>query len=52
MTIDEELEGLEGVAEARTSFRKQITEVIFDERRIDLDAIRRAIRAAGYEPAE
>lgn len=50
MTIDEELEELEGVAEAKTSFRKQTTEIVFDEHRIDLNAIQNAIRDLGYEP--
>ena len=50
MTIDEELEELEGVAEAKTSYRKQTTEVMFDENRIDLNAIESAIRTLGYEP--
>ncbi len=49
MNIDEGLEELDGVSEAKTSYRKQLTEVVFDETRVDLDQIRQAIRALGYE---
>lgn len=49
MNIDEELEELEGVAEVKTSYRKEVTEVSFDESRVDLDAIRKTIRSLGYE---
>lgn len=49
MNIDEQLEELDGVSEAKTSYRKQVTEVIFDETRIDLDRIQKAIRSLGYE---
>lgn len=49
MNIDEQLEELDGVSEAKTSYRKQVTEVIFDETRIDLDRIQKAISSLGYE---
>ncbi|MGH2383355.1 MAG: heavy-metal-associated domain-containing protein [Candidatus Limnocylindria bacterium] len=49
MNIDDGLEDLEGIAEAKTSFRKEITEVSFDESRVDVDGIRQTIRALGYE---
>jgi len=49
MNIDEELEDIAGVAEAKTSYRKQITEVTFDETQTDLDAIAGGIRKLGYE---
>lgn len=51
MNIDEELEELEGVQESRTSYRKQTTEVSFDESRTGLDDIDRAIKGLGYEIA-
>ncbi len=51
MSIDEELEELAGVGEAKTSYRKEITEVTFDESQTDLEAIEGAIRKLGYEPA-
>lgn len=50
MNIDDELEELDGVDEAKTSYRKQSTEVVFDETRINLDVIQEAIRRLGYEP--
>ncbi len=50
MNIDEELEELGGVEEAKTSYRKQSTEVVFDETRINLEVIQNAIRRLGYEP--
>ncbi len=51
MNIDEELEELEGVSEAKTSYRKQTTDVIFDETRTNVEAIQRTIQALGYEAA-
>lgn len=50
MNIDEELEDIAGVDEANTSYRKQVTEVVFDEAQTDLDTITGAIRKLGYEP--
>ncbi len=50
MNIDEELEELDGVDEATTSYRKQATKVVFDETHIDLKVIQDAIRRLGYEP--
>lgn len=50
MNIDEELEELDGVDEAKTSYRRQATEVVFDETRTNLDVIQDAIRRLGYEP--
>ena len=49
--IDEELEELEGVQESKTSYRKQTTEVSFDESRTGLAQIDQAIRGLGYEVA-
>ena len=51
MTIDEELEELDGVKQATTSYRKQLTTVLFDQERVDVDTIARAIQDLGYEAA-
>jgi copper chaperone CopZ len=48
MAIDMELEDLPGVAEARTSYARGTTEVIFDPQRVAPDAIVAAVRKAGY----
>ena len=48
MAIDLELEDLPGVAEARTSYARGTTQVVFDPARVGLDAIVAAIREAGY----
>ncbi len=48
MAIDLELEELPGVADARTSFARAITEVVFDPSRVGLDAIIAAIGQVGY----
>ncbi len=48
MAIDMELEELPGVTEARTSYARATTEVVFDRARVGLDAIIAAIRQAGY----
>lgn len=50
MNIDEEIEDIAGVDEVKTSYRKQVTEVTFDEAETDLDTITGAIRKLGYEP--
>ncbi|MGH2789245.1 MAG: heavy-metal-associated domain-containing protein [Actinomycetota bacterium] len=49
MSIDEELEELGGVTEAKTSYRKQVTEVAFDENRVNIEEIQKTIRKLGYE---
>ena len=49
MSIDEELEELEGVTEAKTSYRKQVTEVVFDESQVELEGIQKTIRTLGYD---
>ena len=51
MNIDEELEELDGVQKSKTSYRKQTTEVSFDESRTGLDDIDRVINGLGYEIA-
>ncbi|MGH2752991.1 MAG: heavy-metal-associated domain-containing protein [Actinomycetota bacterium] len=49
--IDEELEEVDGVSKSKTSYRRQTTEVQFDETRTGLDKIHEAIKRAGYEVA-
>lgn len=51
MAVDLALEDLQGVAEARTSYARAATEVVFDPSRVDLDAIIAAIREVGYTAA-
>ena len=51
MTIDEALEELDGVARSKTSYRKQRTEVAFDDERTDVDGIARVIKRLGYDAA-
>lgn len=48
MAIDLALEELPGVAEARTSYARATTEVVFDPQRVDLGALVEAVRAVGY----
>ena len=48
MSIDDELEGLEGVKGAKTSYRKQETKVSFDEKQIAIGAIVDVIAKLGY----
>ncbi len=50
-SIDEELEDVEGVSKSKTSYRKQTTEVVFDETRTGLDKIHETIKGLGYEVA-
>lgn len=51
LNIDDELEELEGITEAKTSYRKQTTEVVFDETRTGIDRIQETIRSLGYDVA-
>lgn len=48
ITIDWEIEDLEGVAEARTSYADARTEVVFDPDRVSETAILEAIGRAGF----
>ncbi len=50
-SIDEELEEVDGVSKSKTSYRKQTTEVVFDETRTGLDKIHETIKGLGYEVA-
>ncbi len=51
MLIDDELEELDGVTKAKTSFAKQRTDVDFDETKVAPDVIIAKIAALGYQAA-
>jgi P-type Cu+ transporter len=48
MNIDFDLEDLEGVKSAKTSYAKQITEVEFDEEKVTEMDISKQIEKTGY----
>lgn len=48
MSIDMDLEDLEGIKAARTSYAKQETEVEYDEEVVDLPKILQQIKETGY----
>ena len=48
MNIDGELEDAPGVKEANTSYVKQLTEVLYDEKLIDEKKIAGIIKKVGY----
>lgn len=48
LLIEEELEELDGVTEAKASYPRQQARVVFDAARIDLPAILKAIGDLGY----
>ena len=48
MNIDFDLEDLDGIKKAKTSYAKQETEVEFDETKIDSDALIKQIKKTGY----
>ena len=49
MSIDDEVEELDGVSQSSTSYRKQMTTVVYDEDRTNVDVIAAAVRKLGYE---
>ncbi len=49
MNIDFDLEDLEGVKKAKTSYAKQETEVEFDEGLVSLDKVLATIEKTGYK---
>ncbi len=49
MTIDMDLEDLDGVEESTTNYAKQVTEVKFDSGKISPDKIIETIKKTGYE---
>ncbi len=48
MNIDGELEDTEGVKESNTNYAKQVTEVEFDDSKINLQKIINIIKTVGY----
>ncbi len=51
LSIDEELEEVQGVRRANTSYARQVSEVEFDERQVTEIGILQAIANAGYKAA-
>lgn len=49
MNIDFDLEDVEGVKKAQTSYAKQITEVEFEDGKVDTNTILDTIRKTGYK---
>ena len=49
MSIDMDLEDLDGVIEAKTNYAKQVCEVEFDEEIVDMEKIINSIKKTGYE---
>lgn len=49
LSVDEELEELEGIKTSRTSYARQSTEVEFDERLVDEAKIIATVEKAGYK---
>lgn len=49
MDIDFDLEDLEGVKSAKTSYAKQSTEVEFDEKKVTEEDIAAQIKKTGYK---
>ena len=52
MNIDFDLEDLEGVKKAQTNYAKEITEVEFDEEKVQLAQIIDQIKSTGYKARE
>lgn len=52
MSIDFDLEDLQGVKSAKTSFAKQETEVEYEEEIIGLPKILEQIKSTGYDAAQ
>lgn len=48
MTIDMDLEDLDGIKSAKTSYAKQETEVEFDADKVSDDLILQSIKKSGY----
>ena len=49
MSIDFDLEDLEGIKSAKTSYAKQESEIEFDEEKVDLTKIIQTIKKTGYD---
>lgn len=52
MNIDFDLEDLEGVKEAKTSYARQESEVEYDEGKLDLEDIIKSIEKKGYQATD
>jgi copper chaperone CopZ len=50
-TVSRAVQAVQGVGSARADFVAEEVEVTFDPTRTDLDAIRTAVRDAGFTPA-
>lgn len=50
LTIDMDLEDLDGVKKAQTNYGKGETEVEFDEDKVKTDQILESIKKSGYTP--
>lgn len=48
MSIDMDLEDLDGIKEARTSYAKQESEVEFDQDKLNIQEVIAAIKKTGY----
>lgn len=49
MTIDFDLEDLEGIKSVKTSYAKQVCEIEFDERELEIEGIIKTIDKTGYQ---
>lgn len=49
MSIDFDLEDVEGVEKAQTSYAKQVTEVIYDEGKVSVKKIIESVEQTGYK---
>jgi len=49
MTIDMDMEDLNGIKEAKTSYAKQVSEIEFDDKKISTDNILDQIKKTGYK---
>jgi len=49
LNIDFDLEDLEGIKSSKTSYAKQVTEVEFDEDKIELSKVLEQIKKTGYQ---
>ncbi len=49
MNIDMDLEDLEGIKEASTSYAKQVSEVEYDEEDVKIEDIVKSIEKTGYK---
>lgn len=48
MTIDFDLEDAEGVKSAKTSYAREETEVVYDDKKVNIDTLVNLIKKTGY----